>query len=141
MTSHLTPIEFLNTIYLGDRGCKAIRIETWKREVVLEIDQLSRIRSESGNWEFYTDEDIIDGRLVFTGVESVGFDPSGPLLNDFINDISATVGSGESNGRWVFEVWIGAAASDGRSIEVKVRIVAADVHIEDPARPGVKIRD
>jgi|GEM_PF-559173 len=141
MTSHLTPIEFLNTVYLGDRGCQAVRIETLRSEVVIEVDELSRVRSESGKWEFYTDEDIVDARLVFTGVESIKFDPSGPPPNDFINGISATAGSGEFNGRWIFEASISSCASDGRNTEVIVRIVAADAHIEDPARPGVKIRE
>jgi hypothetical protein len=141
MTSQLTPIEFLKTIYLGDRGCKAIRLEAWEDKVVLEINEISRIRSQSGRWEFYTDEDIVDGRLVFTGVESINFDPSGPVPNDFINGVSATAGSGESSGRWIFEASISSVGSDARSTEVIVRIVAADVHIEDPARAGVKIRE
>ena len=108
---------------------------------MLEVNEISRVRSQSGNWEFYTDEDIVDGRLVFTGVESIKFDPSGPLPNDFINGVWASAGSDESNGPWIFEASISSCASDGRNTEVIIRIVAADVHIEDPARPGVKIRD
>jgi hypothetical protein len=137
----LTPAEFLRTVYVGDRACKAIRIEGWKQEVVLEVDQLSRIRSPSGNWEFYTAEDIPDGRVVFSGVEAIHFEPSGPLPNDFINEISARPASGESDKRWEFEASINSVGPDGSSTEVTIRIIGSDVHLEDPARGDLKIRE
>jgi hypothetical protein len=137
----LTPAEFLRTVYLGDRACKAVRIEGRKQEVVLEVDCISRIRSPSGNWEFYTAEDIPNGRLVFSGVEAIHFEPSGPLPNDFINEISARPASDEDGKGWVFEAFISSVMPDGRSTEVTVRIIGSDVHLEDPARSDVKIRD
>jgi hypothetical protein len=100
----LTPPEFLGTVYLGDRACKSIHIEGWKQRVVLEVDLISRVRSPSGNWELYSAEDIPDGRIVFSGVEDVQFDPPGPLPNDLINEISARPADGEK--RWLFEASI-----------------------------------
>ncbi len=137
----LTPAEFLRTVYVGDRACKAIRIESWMKEVVLEVDEISRIRSPSGQWDFYTAEDIPDGRIVFTGVEAISFEPPGPVPNDFINEISARPAGGEPEKRWVFEASISSVAPDGSSTEVTVRIIGADIHLEDPARAGVKIRE
>lgn len=137
----LTPAEFLRTVYVGDRACKAIRIESWKEQVVLEVDQISRIRSPSGGWEFYTAEDISDGRIVFTGVEAIHFEPSGPLPNDLINEISVRPASSEPDNRWVFEASISAIAPDGSSTEVTVQIIGSDVHLEDPARCDIRIRE
>jgi hypothetical protein len=77
----LKPPDFLRTIYVGDRACRAIHIESWKTQVALEVDVISRIRSPSGNWEHYSAEDIPGGRIVFSGVETLQLDPSGPLPN------------------------------------------------------------
>ena len=137
----LTPAEFLRTVYVGDRACKAIRIESWRKEVVLEVDEISRIRSPSGEWNFYTAEDIADGRIVFTGVESIYFEPPGLLPNDFINEITVRPADGEPDKRWVFEASISSVAPDGSSAEVTVRIIGSDVHLEDPARGDLKIRE
>jgi hypothetical protein len=138
----LTPAEFLRTVYVGDRACKAIRIESWRGEVVLEVNRLSRIRSPSGKWEFYSAEDIPNGRIVLTGVEAIHFEPPGPLPNDLINKISARLAVDDpEKKRWEFEASISAVAPDGSSTEVAVRIIGADVHLEDPARDGLKIRE
>jgi hypothetical protein len=127
---------------MGDRACKAIHIESWKNQIVLEVDLLSRIRSPSGHWEFYSAEDISDGKIVFTGVEGVEFEPSGPLPNDLINEIQ--IEPMEASGgreRWLFEASIGSVAPDGRTTEIIVRVTAAGFHLEDPRRPGVEIRE
>jgi hypothetical protein len=127
----LTPPEFLRTIYVGDRACKAIHIESWKGEVALEVNLVSRIRSPSGNWEFYSAEDIPDGRIVFTGVEAIQFEPPGPIPNDVINEIAAKpADTAPAKERWEFEASIGAVAPDGSSAEVIVRIIGTDVHLE-----------
>lgn len=81
--------EFLRTIYLGDRACKSITIDGWNNRVVIKVDEISRVRSESGNWDFYNDENIVDGSLVFSDVRSVLFDPSGPIPNDYIGSFIA----------------------------------------------------
>ena len=40
----MTPIEFEQSIYLGDRLCKAVHIDGNKSEVKIEIDLISRVR-------------------------------------------------------------------------------------------------
>ena len=82
--------EFLRTIYLDDRACKSITIDGWKHRVVIRVDEISRVRSETGNWEFYNDENIVDGLLVFSDVRSVLFDPAGPIPNDYISAFFVT---------------------------------------------------
>ena len=135
------PAEFLNTVYLGDRACKSIYIDCWKKLVAIQVDEISRVRSASGNWEFYTDEDIVDGSIVFTGVESINFEPSGPIPNDYINGIWARRSDGVHDQLWVFEVSISSGAGDGTSTEVILKIVGLDVHLEDPKSPGVRVRE
>ena len=65
--------DFIKTIYLGDRACKGVVIDGWNSLVKIHIDNISRIRSLSGNWELYTDEDIENGFIVFEFVESIRF--------------------------------------------------------------------
>ncbi len=42
--SHMTPSEFLKTVYLGDRACKAVVIDGWRNEIKFNIDCVSRVR-------------------------------------------------------------------------------------------------
>jgi hypothetical protein len=64
----MKPDEFFRTIYLGDRGCKAIVLDGWRDEVKIQIDLISRRRSKT--WDFYSAEDVEDGFLVFEGGRS-----------------------------------------------------------------------
>lgn len=138
----LEPDRFLRTVYVGDRACKALRIESWNNEVVIEVTCISRVRSTSGDWEYYSEWDIPNGRIVFTGVESISFQPAGPLPNDFINYIVAKPASNSrARSLWTFEASISSVADDATTTEVIVVILAEDVHLEDPNRAGVKIRE
>ena len=80
-------MSLIRTIYLGDRGCTAILIDSANARVAVAVDCISRIRSPEGRWNYYTKEDIPAGRLVFGGVESLSFTLSGLIPNDFINDL------------------------------------------------------
>lgn len=138
----MTVTELLKTIYLGDRSCKGLLIEGWKGRVCLHVDVISRIRSPSGTWDYYAEEDITDGRLVFTGVRSVGLEPSGPLPNDLINEIHVTDVDDLRSGKktFVFAISIGSVDETGSSTEVTIKIQAEGLHLEDPTRPGEAIR-
>ncbi|MGT2443457.1 DUF6258 family protein [Ensifer adhaerens] len=81
----MKPDDFLNSIYLGDLACKAILLDGWRKEVKIQIDAISRVRGET--WDFYSAEDVVDGFLVFEGVDHISFDPPGNMPNDDFGDI------------------------------------------------------
>lgn len=138
----MTPAELLKTVYLGDRACKGVYVESWSRRVSLHVDVISRIRSRSGTWDYYTDEDIPDGRLVFTGVTAIRFDPPGPVPNDLIHEIRVTDMRDLRSGKEVFVFILSVSSVDetGTPTEVTLEIHAIDVHLEDPRRPLEVIR-
>lgn len=136
----MNPTELLKTIYLGDRACKAIEIDGWNAQVSVHVDVISRIRSTSGIWDYFTDEDIVDGRLVFTGVKSLRMEPSGPLPNDLINELSV-VGSIEtaSGTEYSFLFSVSSVDEAARSTEIVIELRAKGLHLQDPLRPGAVI--
>lgn len=141
----MKPYEFLKTIYLHDRACKNILIDGWGERVLFQIDKISRIRSSSGEWEFYDKEDIDDGYIVFTGVDSIKFSPEGLIPNDQINSIevdpiSVKISAEKEIKKFKFRI----IASSGNKYtlayqEVLIEIIADGIHLENPALPGIKI--
>ena len=76
------PLKFLKTIYLGDRGVTGISMDSVRKTVKIHIDCISRVRGE--NWNYYTDEDLENGAIVFIGCKKFFFDTNGVLTGDFI---------------------------------------------------------
>jgi hypothetical protein len=99
----MNPQPFLNTIYLGDRACKAIYIDAWNKVAKIQIDSISRVRGET--WDYYTNEDIVDGWLVFLGVESFTMSPPGKIPNDYVLNYSYAGWHPETQaGRFLLEI-------------------------------------
>ena len=118
--------EFINTIYLGDRFCKRIVIDGWKERLGIQIDCISRLKKGTDTWNYYTDEDIYNGWLVFSGLRSVSAMPSGPIPNDSLEIMYAK----ESEGAHVFDISIGSVDETGRITEVRVDITAKQISLE-----------
>lgn len=129
--------EFLKTVYIGDRACKSLMIDGWNSEVKVQVTCISRVRSE--NWNYYDAEDLINGYLVFEGVNRVDFEPAGPLPNDLINDIRVETASDTPDLECVI-VSIDSVDAEGHRVEVLVRIVAKEMALEPEGRPGERIR-
>ena len=127
----------VKSIYLGDRACKAVILDGSSSSVRLHVDVISRIRSASGQWEFYSDEDIVDGFVVFEAVESVWINNNGHLPNDEISSIEC-----EQRGDGRLEVRINLGSVDVRANyhEANIQLVCRSIYLEDPNRPGVEIR-
>lgn len=132
----MRPDELLKTVYLGDRAVKTINLDGFGSRVSIQVDEISRIRSASGLWEYYNAENIVDGLLVFTQVLEVRFDPPGPLPNDYINDIECEF---TGNEYYKFQLSVGSVDSDAKSIEIKITILCKGFHLEDPSNQGVEI--
>lgn len=131
----MTPREFIKTIYYGDRACKALLIDTWQSIVKLQVNSLSRIRSITGEWDYYSDEDIDDGYIVFTGVDSIELLNAGHMPNDLINSIDVVDELPQTS---IVEISI-TSVSPGVRAETRMRIRCTSIHLEDPAKPGVPI--
>ena len=104
--------------------------------VVIKVDEISRVRSESGNWELYNDENIVDGLLVFSDVRSVLFDPAGPIPNDYITGLCAEP---LPDGHYRFRFSAASVDRSSSSTEVSMTIEAKRLHLENPSVPGVAI--
>jgi hypothetical protein len=139
----MEPEQLLKTVYLGDRACKSILIDGWSERVVLTVDVISRIRSTTGQWDFYADEDVENGMIVFSQVQSMEFDPPGYIPHDFISFLSVRGSEMDPEGNriYLFVASIGGSRSQMDSREVTLRIKAGGVHLEDPRFPGKEIRD
>lgn len=130
----MQPKQFLETIYLGDRACTSVFIDSWKDEVKIGIDAISRVRGVT--WDYYAHEDLDDGFIVFIGVRSIYFDPPGYIPNDAIGDFHVVEGSG---GDFIFTFEIASGGKLGEYIIVSIKIHAKQVCLE--AKDGRRIFD
>jgi hypothetical protein len=133
----MDPIEFVKTIYLGDRAVKAVLVYTWAKIVKLQIDRVSRIRGD--DWNYYSDEDIVDGNIVFEVVDQFSIEPPGFLPNDEVHDIQVARVAGES-GKFQVSVFVGSVDDAGTHGEVNIRLRCENIALENPLNPGAMIR-
>ena len=116
----------IGSIYLGDRGCKRLVIDGWNSIFGVQVNCISRLRKGSTEWNYYTDKDIDDGWLVFSGLKSVQMSPAGPVPNDFLEIVEACetpIGSSVT-------ISIGSVDSEGNTTEVRVEVIAKELSIE-----------
>lgn len=129
-------LEFLKTIYLGDRGCKSILIDGWCDEVKIQIDCISRVRDKT--WNYYRKEDLENGFIVFERVRSISIKPDGVVPNGFINDISAEL---VNENEYLIKLNIDADTSDGFHSEAVVQIIANSIALEECGNHSNRIRN
>lgn len=130
-------VKFINTIYLGDRCITGINIDSEHMSVKIQVDVISRIRSADGNWNFYTDEDIPNGKIVFNGCKRFILDSQGIIPSDFI-DISEISKVGDEEYKIIFD----ASQYDfdqKKNIPITIQIIFSEVYIEDNTATIIRI--
>ncbi len=132
----MLPSELAKTIYLGDRAFKSLTIDGSESRIVIQIDEISRVRDPSGKWNYYNDENIVDGLLVFSEVRSILFEPTGPIPNDYIDYLEAEL---LPDGFYRFRVSAGSVNELSQSTDVLITMDAKRFHLEDPTKPGFVI--
>lgn len=120
------PLKFLKTIYLGDRGVTGISMDSVRKTVKIHIDCISRIRGE--NWNYYTDEDLENASIVFTGCKKFFFDTNGILPSDFI-EIESVEQTADDEYSIVFDV-SSYSFDEKRLVSAKLKVIFQSVHLE-----------
>ncbi|AFS78650.1 hypothetical protein Curi_c16430 [Gottschalkia acidurici 9a] len=128
--------EFLETIYVGDRFIKSIIIDSQQKEVKIQFNLISRIRSSSGAWDFYNNENIENGLIVFTDIETFSFDPPEIIPNDELYDWRIT--KMDESG-YEIDLYMGSYNNYGDHQEVKLKLKTKGIYLEDPLNQGTKI--
>ncbi|MBD8527974.1 DUF6258 family protein [Pseudomarimonas arenosa] len=131
----MTPQQLIASIYFGDRAIIGYSVDSWRREVVLSFDLLSRIRSSSGTWDHYHDEDIESGELVFLGVSEFSVAPLGVIPDDLILDVRLSMK--DEGFEFVLET---STTRDADILPATVALLARDFYIRDPRQKDVQIR-
>jgi len=131
---------FLQTIYFGDRGCQGYSLDSSGNKFKIYVDEISRIRSESGNWEYYNDENIERGAIVFSGVIAVHLSNGGYIPNDYIELGAVEAMEPPTAGHVKIRVELGCGVEPSLVVPSIVDIVCHDVYLESPERPGEEIR-
>jgi len=130
----------IESIYLGDRGVTKIEIDNEASELRVHVDVLSRIRSPTGQWDFYADEDIERAVIVFEGVSHLAMNSSGGMPDDFIHELAFVERAGLDS---VARLVVGCTARPGSTPgphEACFVVTFRAVHLLDPRQPGIKIR-
>jgi hypothetical protein len=135
----MSPIEFLKSLYFGDRICNKIVINNVEGQLELHVNLISRIKNDSIQWNNYTEEDIEGGILVFTEVKDITFNSSGIVPNDQIYDIYALSVDDENGFRFYIEA--SNVNAEAVSKDVTITFLANEVYIVDPKKPNEKIID
>jgi hypothetical protein len=132
----MTPSEFVRSIYLGDRACKGVVVDSWAAEVKIRVDCISRVRGET--WNFYNAENLDDGFLVFEDVKKIEWDPKGLLPNDEIEFSSVEP---TTDGAFIFEIAaVSVDKNTGKYTPMTIRIHAKAISLE-AQNGGPRIRD
>src|SRR3972149_9108993 len=128
-------INFLKTIYFGDRFCTRIVIDGLNNHLELHVNCISRIRDVSGKWNFHTNEDIENGILIISGVKKINFDDSGLIPNDQIYDVYA---DRINDNLYEFTIETSRVDEKAQTHDLIIKILGETAYLLDPTNSGVK---
>lgn len=126
----MNPRKLVQSIYLGDRGCTAFVFDDQKKQLRIQVDCISLLRPGSQKWDYYSERDIENGWIVFSGVDTFKMQPQNVEPNDFINEI-AVENDTDQNGQHQINISISSVDTAGNSTEVIISARVSDAHLED----------
>lgn len=132
----MNTIDFLKTLYFGDRYCVDFNIDNKKKEVRIIVNCISRIRSESGEWDYYCDEDVEMGTVVIYGVNEVILDKTGLTPNEDIYDIYATK---IENELYKFTIEASYIDEEAKTTDLTFTVIGEGAYLLDPSNFNIKI--
>ena len=132
----MTPQQFVETIYLGDRSITSITLDVRTNEVKIQIDCISRVRGES--WNFYSAEDLERGSIVLEGIQSFEITPRGALPNDYITNFQAVA---LNSGMQEFRLDASSTDESGKYFPVSIVVRARSVALEKRGDTANRIRE
>ncbi|WP_110031323.1 DUF6258 family protein [Hoeflea marina] len=127
---------FLGTIYLGDRAARQCIIDFDNNALLMKIDCISRVRDKY--WNFYIDEDLYDGYLVFEDIAFLEFEDSTPPRNGDIGSIDVL---SENDDLTVFEIRLGFLKLQSGYARTVFRIGFKTLCLQATDDPSSRIRD
>ena len=131
----INAVEFLKTIYLGDRYCTKMIFDGINNVVEVHINCISRVRDVSGYWNYYNDENIENGVIVISGIQKIVYDKNGLIPNDEISIQAQPT----NNGNYEFLLEACYVDKEAQSHDVTISVFAEDVYLIDPTNPVEKI--
>lgn len=121
--------KFLKSLYLGDRYCKGIEIDSFAGEIKIRINRISRILDGATSWNYYTDQDIENGSIVFKGIRSFYWDSVlGGLPNESVYLIDVVE---ETDALATVKIVIGSIDDDANASEVVIKFSFEECYLED----------
>lgn len=135
----MTPSEFIGRIYLGDRGIHSIELIGDERTVRVNASAIAVIKPGRTHWA--PDDGALEiepAVLLFSGVESVRFEPAGPVPNDYFTDFTVTsapqnvVAGPTEVPLHTFKLSADSVNDQGDPCEICMTVVAQRVCLLDP---------
>lgn len=118
--------KLINSLYLGDRFCE--RMEVSDNQIIIQINCISRIEEGQREWNYYVNEDIIHGCLIFDNISEY-YANTDLEFNDEIYSLDIIGIEDES---YLFVVNGCNVSNDNISTDIEYHIKAKGFFIFDP---------
>ena len=119
-------IKLIESIYLGDRYCE--RVEFKDNKIMFQINRISRIKEGTKEWNYYSDEDIEHGYLVFD--EVIDYSLSSEL--SFNDEIYQIIVEAKEDEVYSFIVYGCNVSDEAISTDIEMYIRAKKFYIFNP---------
>lgn len=127
--------ELIGSVYLGDRACTGISIDSWESKIHIRTDSVL-IKKKYEELKEIPELDVPNGQLVLENVTYFSMEPKGFIPNDYINELNVTYES--LSDLLIFNLSISSVNEKGLSTEVILEIHADNISICDQNNQRIK---